>query len=186
MKDHPITIGIDDSPFHFDDASRKTSLIAVVCQGTRLMNVLKAYITIDGNDSTSTIIHLVKQAEKHVQYILLDTITFGGFNICDLATIYHETHKPVIAVSEKKIDLDGVKMALLKKFPSTYHEKLYKIINAGNLFEITIKTAGGPSTIYLHLKGISLKETKSLLEKICIDSKLPECIRMAHIIGRAL
>ncbi|MHA1689552.1 MAG: endonuclease dU [Promethearchaeota archaeon] len=186
MKDYPITIGIDDSPFHFDDASGKTSLIAVVCQGTRIMKVLKENITIDGNDSTSTIIKLVKQAKRHVQYILLDTITFGGFNICDLATIYQEIYKPIIAISEKKINLDAVKTALIKKFPNTHPEKLLKIINAGNLFETTVKTAGGISKIYFHLKGISLKEVKKLLDKICIDSKLPECIRIAHIIGRAL
>jgi len=184
MKDNPISIGIDDAKFDLKSGSKTTQLIGVVCQGTRMVSVVRDEIIIDGDDSTEKLINLVKQHDKHVQYILTDAITFGGFNICNLEEIHNSTGKPIISVTEREIDLDSVKKALMKKFPNKYRMKFEKIFKAGNLYEAKINTAGGPSTIYFHCKGIEVNEVEDLLQKVCIDSKLPECVRLAHLIGR--
>jgi endonuclease V-like protein UPF0215 family len=117
---------------------------------------------------------------------LTDTITFGGFNIIDITQIFNQTQKPIIALTEKQVNLTSVETALKKKFPKRYPNKIKKIINAGYLFETEILTAGGPSKLFYHIKGTSHREVNSLLNKVCIDSKLPEPIRIAHIIGKAL
>lgn len=183
MKDFPITLGIDDAAFDLTSGRMKTPLIGVVCQGTRMVNVLRQEISVDGKDSTAKIIKLIKATEKHVQYVITDTITFGGFNICDLEKIYSKTKKPIIAVTERQINLDSVKTALLKRFPEIYLKKVQKIVHAGDLYEAAIPTAGGISTLYYHVKGINNETVEKLFEKVCVDSKSPECVRMAHIIG---
>ncbi|MFX0031920.1 MAG: DUF99 family protein [Candidatus Hodarchaeota archaeon] len=185
MKEYPITIGFDDAKFELKSNVSTTQLIGVVCQGIRLVRVLMYPISIDGEDATNALISLAKQNEKHIQYILTDTITFGGFNIIDLEEIYTKLKKPIIAITEREIDLDSVKIALINKFPKSYKEKLQHIINAGDLYETTIETAGGSSKIYLHLKGVVFDEAKHLLNKLCIDSKIPEPVRIAHLIGKA-
>ena len=184
MKAFPITIGIDDAKFDLKSDSEETYLIGAVCQGTRLVNVLRTTIEIDGNDATDAIISLIKQTEKHIQFVLTDSITFGGFNIINLDEIFSKTSKPIIAVTETNVNLDAVNQALLKRFPNLYKVKVQNIIDAGNLFESEIITAGGSSKIFFHIKGISLNEVETLFEKICIDSKAPEPIRIAHIIGK--
>jgi endonuclease V-like protein UPF0215 family len=184
MKDFPITIGIDDAKFKLKSGSTRTFLIGVVCQGTRLVNVLKMPIDIDGDDATIAIINLVKPIEKHVQVILTETITFGGFNIIDLEEIYNKIKKPIIAVTDRSVDLESVKEALIKKFPNAYKSKFIKIVNAGNLYKTQILTAGGMSNIFFHVKGLNINQVEQLLHKLCIDSKLPEPIRLAHIIGK--
>jgi len=185
MKENPITIGFDDAAFSFKSKSNKTTeLIGVVCQGVRMVNVVRKTIVIDGDDATDVLVSLIKLNEKHVQYVLTDTITFAGFNIYDIKEVYEKTGKPIIAVTEREIDLDSVRSALIKKFPKTYKNKFQKIINAGNLYQTDINTAGGLATIYFHYKGIEIKNVESLLARICIDSKLPECVRLAHIIGK--
>ncbi|MHA2009606.1 MAG: endonuclease dU [Promethearchaeota archaeon] len=184
MKENPITIGFDDATFTLNSNRKTTELIGVVCQGTRLISVVKAEIDIDGYNSTEKIIELVKQNEKQVQFILTHTITFGGFNIVNLHRIYNKCNKPIIAINERKVNLDSVVKALEKNFPNHYKEKIQNIINAGNLYHTSVHTAGGLSDIYFHKKGIKLNEIDSLLQKICIDSKLPECLRMAHIVGK--
>ena len=93
MKDNPITIGFDDAKFELKSHNKKTQLIVVVCQGTRVVNVVKQEISIDGDDATDALIKLVKLNQNHIQYILTDTITFGGFNIVDLDEIYDRTKK---------------------------------------------------------------------------------------------
>lgn len=184
MKENPITIGFDDAKFKFKSQSKTTQLIGVVCQGVRMVKVGKKEIVIDGNDATEKIIELVDQNEKHVQYVMTHTITFGGFNLVNLKKIYDETGKPIIAITDREVDLEMVKTALIKKFPEDYKAKLQNIFCAGNLYEVSIGTAGGLTKIYFHLKGIEIAEVESLLHKTCIDSKLPECIRFAHMIGK--
>ncbi|TFG12439.1 MAG: DUF99 family protein [Promethearchaeota archaeon] len=185
MKQNPITIGFDDASFSLRNKSIKTTeLIGVICQGVRMVNTVRKTITIDGDDATDTLIELINLNKKHVQFILTDTITFAGFNIYDIKEVYEKTEKPIIAITDREIDLDSVKRALVKKFPKTYKIKFKKIINAGNLYETEIKTAGGLSKINFHSMGMETSQVQLLLSKICIDSKLPECVRMAHIIGK--
>jgi len=184
MKDNPIILGIDDATFELKTSVKTTQLIGVVCQGIRLVNVMRTEIQIDGDNATEKLIELVRENEKHVQFILTHSITFGGFNLINLNTIYNELKKPIIAINDRKVDIDSVIKAIKDKFPNTYKQKISNIVEAGNLFYTQIETAGGLSDIYFHSKGIEINKVDSLLQKICIDSKLPECIRIAHLIGR--
>lgn len=184
MKENPIVIGFDDAAFSLKSESETTRLIGVTCQGVRMVNVVNADVSIDGDDGTEKLIELVTKLEKHVQFIFTHSITFGGFNIVDLDKIYNELHKPIIAINEREVDLEGVISALEKKFPNKFNEKIQYILNAGNLFHTKISTGGGLSTVYYHKKGIETKDVESLLLRVCLDSKLPECVRIAHLIGR--
>ncbi len=184
MKENPITIGFDDAAFELNINAKYTQLIGVVCQGTRMVNVVRSEIMIDGNDATEKLIKLVKQYEKHVQYILTHTITFGGFNLINLNHVYNELNKPIIAINDRKVDIDSVIKALKKRFPDSYEKKIHHILDSGNLYNTEINTAGGTSKIFFHSKGIEINEIELLLQKICLDSKLPECVRLAHLIGR--
>ena len=184
MKNNPITIGIDDAAFKLRSRSLTTKLIGVICQGVRMVNVVKADITIDGYDGTETLINLVKETGNSVQIVLTHTITFGGFNIIDLEKVYSELRKPIIAINDREVNLEAVTQALKQKFPANYQEKIQHIINAGDLYQVEIPTAGGPTNVYFHSKGINARGVESLLEKVCIDSKFPECLRMAHLVGR--
>lgn len=184
MKEYPITIGFDDAKFELHSNSKKTQLIGVVCQGTRMVKTVRNEIEIDGFDVTEKLIELVQDNIKHAQYTLTDSITFGGFNIIDMEEVYKQTGRPIIAVSEREVDLDSVKKAILSKFPDTYEQKFQNIIKAGDLFQTEIETAGGMSNVFFHSKGISYEDVNALFQKICIDSKLPEPVRLAHLIGR--
>ncbi|MFX0038253.1 MAG: DUF99 family protein [Promethearchaeota archaeon] len=184
MKENPITIGFDDASFELHSENKYTQLIGVICQGTRMVSVIRDDIKIDGDDATEKLINLVKKNEKHVQYIITHSITFGGFNLINLNQIYNILQKPIIALTEKEVDFDSVRNALLQKFPSTYKNKMNCILDAGNLYEAEISTSGGLSKIYFHCKGIDINEVELLLTKVCIDSKLPESVRLAHLIGK--
>jgi len=186
MKDHPITIGIDDATFDLKSSSKKTQLIGVICQGVRVVSVKKTEIEIDGLDATEKLIDLVRQSEEHVQFILTHTITFGGFNLINLSRVYNELEKPIIAFNESEVDIEAVVKALKKNFPKSYDKKIQQIIGSGNLYKTDVKTAGGISNIYFQAKGIEINEVEILLKKVCIDSKLPECVRIAHLIGRIM
>jgi endonuclease V-like protein UPF0215 family len=184
MKANPIVIGFDDASFEIKSKEKSTHLIGVVCQGVRVVQLVRSEITIDGNDATNKLIQLVKLNEKHIQYIFTHTITFGGFNIINFQEIYDKTQIPVIGITDQMPDFEAVQKALKKNFPGKYNEKIQYILNAGELYQTEVKTAGGLSKIFFHSLGISNQEVNQLLEKVCIDSKIPECLRLAHMIGR--
>ena len=116
MKDNPITIGFDDAAFELHSEIKQTQLIGVICQGTRMVGVIRDMIMIDGDDATERLIKMVKQNEKQVQYILTHSVTFGGFNLISLNKIYSEIQKPIIAITEREVDINSVKNALINKF----------------------------------------------------------------------
>jgi hypothetical protein len=184
MKANPIILGIDDATFKLKTGNEFTYLIGVVCQGTRMVKVEKRKIQIDGHDSTEKLIQLINNNKDNVQYILTHTITFGGFNIMDIKKVYAKTKKPLIAVSERDVDLDSVVYALKQKYPNSYEKKIEYIDNAGKLYHTKIETAAGFSSIYYHKIGLNVHKAEELLRKSSIDSKLPEPVRMAHLIGR--
>ena len=186
MKDNPITIGIDDSTFDLKSGLKTTQLIGVVCQGTRLVNVIRTEINIDGNNATEKIIELVQQNEKHIQYVLTHTITFGGFNIANLDKIYNELKKPIIAFNDQKVNLDSAINALIKKFPEDYREKINYIISAGNLYKTSIQTAGGISSLYFHLKGIEISEANSLIKKTRLQNVMLSNLKYFWLLLKAL
>ncbi len=185
MKEFPIVFGFDDATFRSKSNINKTYLIGVICQGVRIVKVEKEKIDIDGDDSSEKLITLILKNINHLQFILTHSVTFGGFNLMDMKKIFKETKKPIIAVTEREVDIDSVKEAIIKRFPNTYRLKFDMIFNAGNLYETEINTAAGKSKIFYHCIGIENEEAEKLFPKICIDSKLPEAIRIAHIIGRA-
>ena len=123
MKDNPITIGFDDAKFELKSYNKKTQLIGVVCQGTRMVNVVKKEILIDGDDATEALIEIVNLNKKHIQYILTDSITFGGFNIIDLDEIFNKTEKPIIAITEREVDLELVKKTVINKIKIGYRNE---------------------------------------------------------------
>ena len=93
-------IGFDDATFNLKANKKETQLIGVVCQGTRMMSVERRVIDIDGDNATEALIELIRRTEKHVQYVLTDTITFGGFNIADIEEVHTQTGKPIIAITQ--------------------------------------------------------------------------------------
>ena len=120
MKANPIVIGFDDASFEIKSKLKSTYLIGVVCQGVRVVQLVKGEITIDGTDATKKLIQLVKINEKHIQYILTHTITFGGFNIIDFQEIYDKTQIPIIGITDQIPDIESVQGALRKNFPNDY------------------------------------------------------------------
>ena len=62
--------------------------------------VISTHITIDGNDATDSLIEMVNKSRHQDQLgvIMLDGITFGGFNIVDIKKVFQETGVPVIVI----------------------------------------------------------------------------------------
>jgi len=171
-------LGIDDAPFP-PHTQNKVMLIATVFRGgTWLDGVLRTYISGDGNDSTAEIINMVNNTrhKDQIGVIMLDGITFGGFNVANVREIFEKTEIPVIVIMRKFPDFDKIKRALLR-FED--HEKRWNyILNAGKVYKFD-----NDETIYFQICGIELEDAKEILKISTTRSAIPEPLRAAHIIA---
>lgn len=171
-------LGIDDAPFppHTKD---EVMLIGTVFRGgVWLDGVLRTYIKGDGEDSTKKIIQMVNKTrhKDQIGVIMLDGITFGGFNLANIKDIFEKTGIPVIVIMRKFPDFEKIKEAL-KRFED--HKKRWNfVLDAGTVYKIENK-----EPIYIQISGIDLEDAKEIVTLSTTRSAIPEPIRVAHLIA---
>ena len=83
--------------------SKKCILVGIIFRGGRFMDgILKTEIEVDGDDAERKIISSVKKSKfKDLRVIMLDGITFGGFNTVNIKNIFEKTKLPVMVINRK-------------------------------------------------------------------------------------
>ncbi|MHA1270303.1 MAG: endonuclease dU [Candidatus Helarchaeota archaeon] len=183
VKDEIRVVGIDDAPF-IPHTEGNTRVFGVITRGNyRVEGIEQTFIEIDGTDATDNIGEMILQSNHfgQIRVILLNGITFGGFNVCDINKLAEITKKPVIVIIEHRPNLDSIRNAL-EKTQSNWEQKWDIFKNIITIQEIYLKKNNKP--IYVHYTPPLNKEiVKSILEKTIIIGHIPECIRIAHLIG---
>lgn len=176
MKTGIRVLGIDDAAFEFDDDD--TFLTGVVYRGTEFIeDIVSAPVTVDGEDATSRVIELFNQCNNPLQVkaIILDGISFGGFNIVDLEKVVEETGKPVVAVTSNRPRKKDFQDTMERT--GNFDEKFEDFDDAR---EVELKEG----KVYLQFSGTSFEDSAEIIRKSTIHGLTPEPIRVAHMIGR--
>ncbi|ATZ61058.2 MAG: DUF99 family protein [Methanosarcinales archaeon Met12] len=191
---HEVRIlGIDDGPI----ISANVVLIGAVFRGAYwLDDALRSEIERDGFDvvevlsglqlhqmphlvHTEKMVELVRSSNRYEQIraIMLDGITYAGFNIVDLNALHRQTGLPIIAVMRSPPNLKKVKEAL--KNLDRSEERWNLAQNAGDIHEVT--TSYG--SVFVQCCGIDLSSATELVQLTSIHSRIPEPLRVAHLIA---
>ncbi|MFH0876462.1 MAG: DUF99 family protein [archaeon] len=177
MKKEVCVLGIDDSSFN-RETQKSTIIIGAYYRGGEFLDgILTSIITIDGTDSTEKMIIMINSSKfRHtLSCMFLDGITFAGFNIVDIEKLYKKTKIPVIVVIRKKPDLGSIESALTK---IGMKRKIALLKKAGKIYHT--------KNIYFQKKGISKDNAIRIIDATSTHSKLPEPLRVAHLIGQGL
>ncbi len=128
------------------------------------------------------------QSSKHlqeIQYVLLDGVALGGFNLVDCEALYSVLKIPIITVSVKNPDISAMKTALQKHF-SDAEERIALLDRIGSPEEFDVDIGLGPNVIYFKPFGTTVATAQELLRVLCKRSKVPEPLRLAHLIASIL
>lgn len=178
MKKEVRILGIDDSSFSkFEDD--QVLVIGVVFRGGEYLDgVLSTVVEVDGLDSTEKLIEIINNSRNkdQLQYLMLDGIALGGFNIVDINKLYEETGLPVIVGMRKEPDFDSIESALMNLDKADKRKKLVK--KAGDVEEFR--------NIYFQCAGIDSREARKILKMTVKHGLIPEPIRVAHLIGQGI
>ncbi len=180
-------VGWDDAPFTFKD--RHTLLVGVICRGgVQIDGVITTRIRVDGNDATEKIAKAINRSKhkEQLRIIMLDGITFGGFNIADINRLYEKTKLPVIVVIKEKPDMKAIKKSL-SRFKDS--EKRWELIErAGSVreFEVRNKVLKERKKIYYQNAGIDEYTCETIINLTSVNSVIPEPVRVAHLVCNGL
>lgn len=170
-------IGFDDAPFSKHNDSR-VNVSGIVCSNTRFEGMVWGEVKRDGTDGTECLIDLVTNNKFHSQLhaVLIDGIAFGGFNIIDLPALSEALSLPCIVVMRKMPDLIGVDKAL--RHFSDYESRIALVRKAGKIHD--------HAPFYFQCSGIDGQSAGQVLERVTDTGKVPEALRIAHLIGSAI
>jgi endonuclease V-like protein UPF0215 family len=168
-------IGIDDAPFNPRTAGN-VLIVGAVFSATRLDGVLSTKVRKDGVNSTSAIVDMVKSSRFYpqTQAILLQGIALAGFNVVDIQKVHRLLQRPVLVVSRKKPDYTAIRKALLEKVPGG-KRKWALIEQAGSMEKI--------HNVYVQRVGMDKASAGRLIQRLAINSTIPEPLRTAHLIA---
>lgn len=181
IKEQIRIIGWDDGPFSRN--RKKCLLIGCVMRGhVQIDGILRTYIEVDGIDATEKIsTRIINSKFRDVKIIMLDGITFGGFNIVNIKTLYELTGIPVIVVNRKMPDKEEF-MKAMKKLPQ-YRIRAEAVKDAGKIYSVKIENRGSKGKIYYQKYGISKKDAEKVIKISIYTSLFPEPVRIAHLIA---
>lgn len=174
-------LGIDDSAL----LNKNVMIVGTVFRGGDWIDgVLRSHITKDGLDATDVICNMIRNSKHYgqIRAVMLDGITYGGFNVVDIEKLHRETGIPVIVVMRSCPDFEKIKSAL-NYFPDC--EERWAIIRRAGKIE---KVAGekGRNPIYIQKAGIGLESVKKIIRLTSIRSNIPEPLRVAHLIATGI
>ncbi len=184
IKSEIRVLGIDDGKF-VPHTKGTVKVVGVVYRGAYyLEGVMQTEIAIDGLDATEKMASMVKNSPYYgeIRVVVLDGVTFGGFNVVDVRKLSTLIELPVLTIVRKKPDLIEIEAAL-KNLPD-FETRWEAIKNAGNLFRVEVKPELKP--VYIQVAGILFEDAEKILKKICVFSNIPEALRAAHIIASGL
>lgn len=176
---HPIAnvIGFDDGPL-VARQGRTVPLVGVVYARERLDGALIDTLQRDGDEATATIARLVLESRfrQHTQCVLLQGLTFAGFDVVDLRALHEALGCPVLSVARRQPDMARIRAALTRVEDG--ERRLARLEAAGPMEAL----AG----VWVQRAGIDRGDAEATLRLHTRHGALPEPLRVAHLLAAAV
>lgn len=181
MKSHVRVLGIDDSPFTFQ--TRRALVVGVVSRlPTYIEGIMRTEVEVDGNDANDAILAMIERSRyrEQLRLIMFDGIAVGGFNVIDIDRLHGALGIPCATITRDLPDMERMEKALRKYFPDS--ERRLEIIRRNPLYKV------GPRRrpIFAAVKGMDIETLESIMAECTVQGRLPEPLRIAHLISSAM
>lgn len=170
-------VGVDDGPFEKGQAGL-VPLVAVHMEGADLVEgVAFSEFPVDGADATAHLVEWIggSRARAGLQAVVLGGITLAGLGVVDVPGLAAALGLPVLALT-RRATADG-------ELPSA--------LRAAGLEERLALVERSPTPVRLGdglhatLAGIDAPAARALLCAVTRKGRMPEALRLAHMIARA-
>ena len=177
-------LGVDDG-VSIPGIKGLVPVVGVVFRGGYWLDgVMHTRVGVDGFDATNKIASMILNSPhyKQLRVIMLDGITFAGFNVVDIRKLNTETKLPVVAVAREKPNLAEIRLAL-ENLPKS-EERWKAMQSAGEMFAVSTRSEG--EKIWMQISGILEEDARRILRLTSTRSSIPEALRVAHLIASGI
>lgn len=181
MKREARVLGLDDGPFTFED--ERVPVVGVTMRGgTYVEGMLRTDVAVDGDDATDRLAAAVATSRHRegLALVLLDGVTYGGFNVVDLDRLHAACGVPVLAVTRGEPDLDAMEAALRAHDPRADAKVALLRRHPPRL----LRTEGQP--LAWRAAGLAADAVADALALTTVRGIVPEPLRLAHLAATML
>ena len=158
----------------FSEASAKSYSQALYELGSEEKNLEK----LEGD--VNSIIKLISQSENF-NSLIKDPTNNQEDQINVINIIFEKLQLPVIAVNSK--DSSGLHDTLKHHFPNNFENKIQQYEKLGPRQIMHLKSK---NELYLRIRGCTVEDCKTLLDKITLQGSVPEPLRVSHTLAKTL
>ncbi len=173
-------LGVAES---FEKSESRSIMAGVVMRGDmRIDGFSVCTPTIGGRNSTDELVSMFNRLKrKDIRAWMLGGSVVSWFNIVDISALHEDTDTPVICVSYHPSE--GIEKYLKEYFPDDWKTRLEILERAGDRRVVQLKTG---YSLHLSVAGVGVSRAKNLLDKMTIDGRIPEPVRVARTIAAGL
>jgi len=124
-------------------------------------------------------LRLVRESKfyRHCNVLILQGVSFGGFNVVDAFALNRELKRPILLASRKNPDMETIMKVLLEKIPGG--RKKWRCISRLGPMEPC-------HNCFVQRVGLSYEDALYMIKRFTIYGNIPEPLRIAHIIAGAV
>jgi len=167
----------------FEKQEKHSILAGVVMSNEFLIDgFVFDHATLRGDDITEKILMMYKKLNRDdISYLLLPGTILSMYNIVDIDIIFEQLQLPVIAVNSK--DSSGLHDTLKHHFPNNFENKIEQYEKLGPRQIMHLKSQ---NELYLRMRGCTVEDCKTLLDKITLQGSVPEPLRVSQTLAKTL
>jgi uncharacterized protein len=174
----PHVLGVDDAPFDKRQPG-PVPIVGVVMEGAdRVESVALGEFPVDGEGATEYLVSWIGalRSRPGLQAVILGGVTIAGLGVVDAAALADRLALPVLIVTRN--DPAASELADALRAAGLSHRLA--------LLDRVPKAFGAGEGLYLAHAGVTRVEAERLVKATLAKSRLPEPLRLAHLIGQAI
>jgi len=175
------TLGVSES--FVKGVSEKSILAGVVMRADMMIDGFTfSRVTVGGLDATDKILEMYKSLNRDdINLLMLNGCVISWYNVIDLHRVSDETGLPLICVTYN--ESAGLERYFKEYFPDDWMTRVEIYRRNRERTAITLSTG---HTVYIRFIGMSIEEAKGVLNKFTSHGSVPEPLRVARLLARAL
>jgi len=173
-------VGVAES---FRPGQKKSTLAGVVMRSDLVVDGLVVGRTsVGGDDASSSISSLYRRLKRNdVNVILVSGAILSLYNFVDIDELSRRTKLPVICLTYK--ETSGIEDSIRRHFPDNPEPKLEAYRKLGGRKKLRLKSG---HYVFVRTSGLTEAEAKSVLEMFTLQGSIPEPVRLARLLARAV
>jgi endonuclease V-like protein UPF0215 family len=174
----PHVLGIDDAPFE-KGQREPVPIVGVMMEGADLVeSVAINEFSVDGDGATEFLFDWVSRLRSYasLQGIVLGGITIAGLGVVDIEELARRTERPILVVTRRRPTNDLLVGALRS---AGFAERIAVV-------EASPRASRISDGLYVAHAGTDVASASRMVRATVGKAQLPEPLRIAHLVGRAI